>query len=405
MNVARKFAVTDGRVEPQCKVVAAKYFDAINTVRFGAFFPCGRSVFSRWCAAHAQVAAGTTASRSESLGWRRRTVLCRFLKRHGRRKKSIGHVSNCFLHQPVRMFVPAHTCCVFVFATNHHRNWEKKIRTRRISYVKLETQVGVAREEHVCARSVAHGMGRFTAVESSVRALAPLLSEARRQRIADVVESRSGYLAVLLENAWDEGNRNAVLRSMDAFGVHTLHCLNYGKENKGIRRTSGGSEMRTDAGARSWIVRRDWTCVDECIRQLRREGFAIASAAPNANRTLQDVDFSSKRLVIAFGNEHIGVSDSLLEASEIKFSIPMVGFVQSFNLSVSVAVALYQAFSQRLARSVSDEAIRPGAHSLLRITMSEAKQLYSKRGFYQNFQFPFARINYELGNCYTLTFH
>ena len=58
-----------------------------------------------------------------------------------------------------------------------------------------------------------------TALERSVRALAPLLSEARRQRIADVVNSRTRSLAVLLENAWDEGNRNAVLRSMDAFST------------------------------------------------------------------------------------------------------------------------------------------------------------------------------------------
>ena len=190
-----------------------------------------------------------------------------------------------------------------------------------------------------------------TALERSVRALAPLLSEARRQRIADVVNSRTGSLAVLLENAWDEGNRNAVLRSMDAFGTHTLHCINYGKEGKATRKSSGASEMRTDAGARNWIVRRDWSDVETCIRQLQREGFTIASTTPNSNKTLQDVDFS-KRLVIAFGNEHIGVSEALLEASDVKFSIPMIGFVESFNLSVSVAVTLYQAFSQRLARLV-----------------------------------------------------
>ena len=56
--------------------------------------------------------------------------------------------------------------------------------------------------------------------------------------------------------------------------------------------------------------------------------------------TLPDVDFS-KRLVIALGNEHFDVSESLLEASDVKFSIPMIGFVQSLNLSVSVAVTLY----------------------------------------------------------------
>ena len=198
---------------------------------------------------------------------------------------------------------------------------------------------------------------RFTELERSVRALAPLLSEARKKRIAEVVGSRTGSLAVLLENAWDEGNRNAVMRSMDAFGVHTLHTINSGRGKvERARRKSGGSEMRTDGGARNWIVKRDWSDVETCIRGLKREGFSIASTAPDADKALPEVDFS-KRLVIAFGNEHSGVSDSLLEASDVHFSIPMSGFVESLNLSVSVAVTLYQAHSQRL---VGDEAIRAG---------------------------------------------
>ena len=64
--------------------------------------------------------------------------------------------------------------------------------------------------------------------------------------------------------------------------------------------------MRTDVGARSWIVRTDWSDVDTCTRELKKEGFQIASTVPSANMTLPDVDFS-KRLVIVFGNEHFGI--------------------------------------------------------------------------------------------------
>ena len=196
---------------------------------------------------------------------------------------------------------------------------------------------------------------RFTEVERSVRALAPLLSEGRRQRIAEVVASRTGSLAVLLENAQDTGNCNAVMRSMDAFGVHKLHTLTYERRKiEKQRRKSGDSEMRTDAGARNWILRRDWTDTEECVHQLKKEGFAIASTAPGAQISLADVDFS-KRLVVAFGNEHTGISRTLLEASDVLFSIPMTGFVQSLNLSVSVALTLHQAHSHRLARLVSSQ--------------------------------------------------
>ena len=190
-------------------------------------------------------------------------------------------------------------------------------------------------------------------LEKSLRILAPLLSDAKKQRIADVVANRTGSLAVLLENVWDKGNRNAVMRSMDAFGVHTLHKLSYGKERvEPLRRKYGASEMRTDAGARKWLVTKSWTDVEDCLRQLKLEGYKLASTVPDASMKLADVDFT-QRLVISFGNEHTGVSETVLKASDVQFAVPMIGFVQSLNLSVCVAVTLQQAFMQRLAELVN----------------------------------------------------
>ena len=196
---------------------------------------------------------------------------------------------------------------------------------------------------------------RFTDVEKAVRILSPMLSESRRQRISNVVANRTSSVAVLLENVWDMGNRNAVMRSMDAFGVHTLHTLTHGEEKKlthGEKSHRGKkSEMRTDAGALNWLVRRGWSEVDTCVRQLREAGYSLASTAPDAEMKLEDIDFTQK-VVVAFGNEQTGLSPALLESSDVQFSIPMVGFVESLNLSVSVAVTLHQAHTQRLAKLV-----------------------------------------------------
>lgn len=205
-------------------------------------------------------------------------------------------------------------------------------------YAKLDNLVGVA------------SYMKFTEVESSVRRLASLLSDARRQRIADVVANRTGSLAILLENVLDRGNQNAVMRSMDAFGVHTLHILQYEKEPT-VQKKSGRHQMRTDAGTREWIIQKKWHDVDKCIHSLKRSGFKIASTVPDADKHLTDLDLT-QRLVIAFGNERNGLSNALLEHSDIHFSIPMAGFVQSLNLSVCVAVILHQAHVQRLAKLV-----------------------------------------------------
>lgn len=193
---------------------------------------------------------------------------------------------------------------------------------------------------------------RFTDVEKAVRILAPMLSESRRQRISSVVASRTSSVAVLLENAGDLGNRNAVMRSMDAFGVQTLHTLTHGQEKTSHRGGKGVSWMRTDAGARDWLVRREWSEVDACVRHLKTAGYSIASSTPDAEMKLEDIDFTQTKMVVAFGNEHNGLSTALLEASDLQFSIPMVGFVESLNLSVSVAVTLHQALSQRIAKLV-----------------------------------------------------
>lgn len=201
---------------------------------------------------------------------------------------------------------------------------------------------------------------KFTELERSVRALAPLLSECRRKRIAEVVKSRTGSLAVLLDDVWDEGNRNAVMRTMDAFGVHKLYSIKHVAADGRGRLMRKKKKIRTDAGARNWVVRRVSSDVEECVRELKSDGYIIAATTPDATKSLLDVDFSSQPIVVAFGNEHEGISDSLLRSSDLHFSIPMNGFAESLNISVCVAVTLFQAHSQRLAKLVGVVSILSG---------------------------------------------
>ena len=195
--------------------------------------------------------------------------------------------------------------------------------------------------------------GVMAKVRDSIRILAPHLSKARRNRIAEVVAGRTSSLAVLLENVRDKGNKNAVMRSMDAVGVHTLHRLSYGAAaGETVQRKN--AKIRTDTGARKWILATNWSHVDACLQHLQANGYKIASTMPDAGLQLVDVDFTEK-LVVAFGNEQFGVSDFILGGSDFHFSIPMTGFVQSLNLSVCVAVTLYHAHFQRLAKLVRDD--------------------------------------------------
>lgn len=182
-----------------------------------------------------------------------------------------------------------------------------------------------------------------------LRNLSSFVTEARKSKIATVVASRTNSVAVLLENIVDEGNENAILRTMDALGFQCLHRV---KESS-LRPKKAG-RMRTDKGARKWIKIHDWTDVGACIRHLKEEGgYHIAVATPNAEVPISKLDFCHQKLVLAFGNETRGVSERLTQLSDTTFSLPMCGFVQSFNVSVSAAIALYHAYTQRVQKLVS----------------------------------------------------
>lgn len=114
--------------------------------------------------------------------------------------------------------------------------------------------------------------------------------------------------------------------------------------------------IRTDLGSRKWLLTKDWSDVGKYLQHIKNEGYQIVSTVPNANLKLADVDFT-QRLVVAFGNEHAGVSDSVLEASKYHVSIPMIGFVQSLNLSVCVAITLHHAYTQRMEKLVREQVV------------------------------------------------
>lgn len=183
-------------------------------------------------------------------------------------------------------------------------------------------------------------------VQEALRFLAPMISDAKREKIASVVGARTRTVCILLENINDQGNVNAVLRSMEAFGFLDVHQVMSAPPRK-------GSRMRTDAGARQWVNVRKWASTEECVRYLKEEqGYKIACAVPDAPLSLTQMDFCQKT-ALAFGSEGYGISDTLSKLSDVTFSIPMAGFVQSFNISVSVALTLYSAYCQRVQRLVS----------------------------------------------------
>lgn len=166
-------------------------------------------------------------------------------------------------------------------------------------------------------------------------------SEQRMDRLSDVLRKRQPDLTVVMENIHDPHNVSAMLRSCDAVGVLRVHLV-YTQE----RFPDIG--QKSSASARKWVERVKHPSVEECYARLRAEGHAIYATRldPDA-KSLYDLDLS-RPTAFVFGNEHRGVSDEAASQADGAVMIPMLGMIQSLNVSVACAVALFEAARQRL---------------------------------------------------------
>jgi len=167
------------------------------------------------------------------------------------------------------------------------------------------------------------------------------VSDRRAEKFRRVLERRQSDLTVVLENIHDPHNVSAILRSCDAVGVLRVELLYTVEKFPKIGRKSSSS-------ANKWLERRKHTSVAECYACLRQEGFRIyATRLGEAARSLYELDLHGPAALV-FGNEHRGVSDEAAAQADGNFHIPMMGMIQSLNVSVAAAVALYEALRQRL---------------------------------------------------------
>jgi tRNA (guanosine-2'-O-)-methyltransferase len=176
-----------------------------------------------------------------------------------------------------------------------------------------------------------------------------MIRSARRlEKIRRVLAHRQPGLTVVMENIHDPHNVSAVLRTCDAVGVNQVELLYTQEKFPRIGKKSSSS-------ANKWIDRRKHTSVDSCFANLKSEGFVIlATRVGGGARSLYDVDLTRKTAFV-FGNEHRGVSRESARAADLQVEIPMMGMIESLNVSVAAAVCLYEALRQRLEAGMFDD--------------------------------------------------
>ena len=183
--------------------------------------------------------------------------------------------------------------------------------------------------------------------------------ERRAEKLRRALSLRQPDLTVVLENIHDPHNVSAILRSCDAVGVLRVELLYNTEKFPRIGKKSSSS-------ANKWLDCRRHTSVNDCYARLREEGFRVyATRLGESTTSLYDLDLSRPSALV-FGNEHRGVSLEAAEMADGNFHIPMVGMIQSLNVSVAAAVSLYEAHRQRLSAGTYRKAAL-GAEELSRL--------------------------------------
>ncbi|HBU78878.1 MAG TPA: rRNA methyltransferase [Muricauda sp.] len=170
------------------------------------------------------------------------------------------------------------------------------------------------------------------------------LTEERKQRFLDVLQQRTRHITIAIEDVYQLHNTSAILRSCDAFGVQDLHVI----ENRFGKRLDKNIAM----GAEQWVDVYRYKNVADCISKLREDGYQIIATTPHNDSTLLP-DFSPlEKSAIFFGTERKGLSNEVMEQADGFLKIPMVGFSESLNVSVSAAIII-----QQLAQKVRDSQV------------------------------------------------
>ena len=158
------------------------------------------------------------------------------------------------------------------------------------------------------------------------------LTENRLQRFHKVLEGRTKYFTVATEDVYQLHNTSAVIRSCDVFGIQEVSIV----EEKNTKRIDREIAM----GAQKWVDLNRYQTVKECIKDLKQKGYQIVATTPHTDDCeLHDFDVTKKSCFF-FGRETEGLSEEVLKEADVFMKIPMVGFTESLNISVSAAITL-----------------------------------------------------------------
>ena len=184
-------------------------------------------------------------------------------------------------------------------------------------------------------------------VKKIIEHLSDIATPERISLFNRIVQNRTKYMTVALEDIYQMHNASAVLRSCDCFGVQDVHII----ENRNEYTISSDVTVGSD----KWLSIKKYSELENntlaAINSLKENGYRIIATTPHTNDVnLENFDIEKGKFAIFFGAELPGLSDIVMDNADEFLKIPMYGFTESFNISVSAALTMNTLYS-RLIKS------------------------------------------------------
>ena len=171
-----------------------------------------------------------------------------------------------------------------------------------------------------------------------IQLLSEFITERRMEQFEKVLEFRTRYITVVLEDIYQSQNASAVMRSCECFGIQDVHII----ENKNEYRINPDVVM----GATKWLNLSRYTekkfNTPEAVAELKSRGYRIVATTTREGSThLEKFDIKKGKFALFFGTELTGLTDSLQEQADEYLRVPVYGFTESYNISVVAAIILH----------------------------------------------------------------
>lgn len=168
------------------------------------------------------------------------------------------------------------------------------------------------------------------------------LTDNRKTRFEEVLAQRTKHFTVVVEDIFQLHNTSAVMRSCEVFGIQELNIIEH--------RFGKKIDSEIAMGAQKWVDIKKFSTIQNCIDTMKNKGYQIIATTPHDDSCLLHEFDITKPSALFFGTEKEGLSQEVMQQADGFLKIPMVGFTESLNISVSAAIII-QDLTTRLRSS------------------------------------------------------